>query len=196
MKKSLSTGQLAKYCGVGHRTVLRWIKLGYLSAFQLPGRGDNRVPLEECVRFMQEHDIPIPDEMADAVKPARVLIVEDDQALAQNMQRILERDGFETSVAYDGFQAGALLANFRPNVMLLDLRIPRLNGYEVLQFVRDDPTLKDTKVIVISGLSEEDLAKAKRAGANSTMRKPLDPTAVVKEVNRLLKRESPVTASA
>ncbi len=194
MKKSLSTGQLAKYCGVGHRTVLRWIKLGYLSAFQLPGRGDNRVPIEECVRFMQEHSIPIPDEMADAVTPVRILIVEDDEALADNMNRMLRRDGFETNVAYDGFQAGALLASFRPAVMLLDLRIPRLDGYEVLQFVREDPKLKDTKVVVISGLPEEDLEKARSAGADSTMRKPLNPTDVVKEVNRLLKRQSPVGA--
>ncbi|MCF7853765.1 MAG: helix-turn-helix domain-containing protein [Candidatus Pacebacteria bacterium] len=56
MKRALSTGQFAKYCGVGHRTVLRWIKVGFIDAFQIPGRGDNRIPLEEALRFLEEHE--------------------------------------------------------------------------------------------------------------------------------------------
>ncbi|MCF7855890.1 MAG: response regulator [Candidatus Pacebacteria bacterium] len=186
MKKSLSTGQLAKYCGVGHRTVLRWIKVGYLDAFQLPGRGDNRVPVEECVRFMKEHGIPIPEEFKEAVKPEGILIVEDDTAMAENLARLFTREGFEVNVVHDGFQAGAMLSEHRPQLMLLDLRLPGLDGIEVLKFVRETLGHSDLKVIVISGLPQADVDKALEAGADTAVRKPFNPQDVVAAAKRLL----------
>jgi excisionase family DNA binding protein len=60
----LTTGDLARLCGVNYRTVLNWIKRGYLPTYKLPGRGDNRITVQEALRFMREHDLPIPDELA------------------------------------------------------------------------------------------------------------------------------------
>ena len=62
-KRTLTTGEIAQYCGVNFRTVIRWIKRGYLNAFQLPGRGDNRVEIGDFMAFLEKHNIPIPEEL-------------------------------------------------------------------------------------------------------------------------------------
>ncbi len=62
-KDIFTTGDIAKYLGVNFRTVGRWIKKGYLKAFQLPGRGDNRVTREDFFEFLQEHGMPVPEEL-------------------------------------------------------------------------------------------------------------------------------------
>jgi len=187
MKRSLSTGEFAKYFGVGHRTVLRWIKQGYLRAFQLPGRGDNRIPIEEGVRFMRENNIPVPQEMIDAVSPLKVLIVEDEESVVGMIERCLDQYGFRFQTASDGLKAGAALMNFKPHLLILDLRIPELDGFKVLEFVKESEELKGTKVLVIAGLEKDKLEEAKKAGANSVLAKPFEPKELVKTVAELLK---------
>jgi two-component system response regulator VicR len=172
MKKSLTTGAVARLCGVNHRTVLRWIKAGYLNAFQLPGRGDNRVPIDDCVRFLREHDIPVPPELEEASRPLRALVVEDDKAMAVYLGRLLENEGFVVDTAFDGFEAGAMLGTVRPDLLLLDLKIPRLNGFQVLKFVKENPDFADTKVLIVSSAPREDLDQAIAAGAHAALAKP------------------------
>lgn len=188
MKSSLSTGEFAKYCGVGHRTVLRWIKVGYLDAFQLPGRGDNRIPVEECVRFMRENKIPVPKKLADAVTPPRILLVEDDPDMVKMIQRQLNEYEAVLEVASDGFRAGAELMKFRPHLLILDLKIPELDGMEVLKFVQDNDELKDTKVLVMSGAGPDQLDKAQMKGAHAILAKPFSPEDLIDSVEKLLSK--------
>jgi len=185
MKRSLTTGEVARLCGVNHRTVLRWIKAGYIEAFQLPGRGDNRVPIDDCVRFLREHDIPVPEELAEAARPKRALVVEDDKAMAAYLQRLLDREGFMVDIAYDGFQAGATLGTMRPDLLVLDLRIPRLDGFEVLKFVKQNPDFNAIKILVVSAVPREDLDKALAAGAHAAIAKPFAPAEFIEQVGIL-----------
>ena len=62
-KQALTTGEVAKYCGVNFRTVIRWIERGHLDAYKLPGRGDNRIPVESFVDFLNNNNMPIPEEL-------------------------------------------------------------------------------------------------------------------------------------
>lgn len=186
MKRSLSTGEFAQYFGVGHRTVLRWIKEGYLNAFQLPGRGDNRIPLSEGVRFMRDNNIPVPKELADAVSPLKVLIVEDDESVVGMIERHLDGYGFRFQAASDGFKAGAALMDFKPALLILDLAIPEMDGFEVLHFVRETKELKKTKVLVVSGTGDGELEKARKTGADKVLAKPFDPGKLKKAVAQLL----------
>lgn len=185
-KRSLSTGRVAKCCDVGQRTVLRWIASGRLPAYQLPGRGDNRVLIEDCVKFMQENGLPVPAELADAVSPPRVMIIEDDQRLVNFLQRLFERDGYQVEAADDGLHAGAVLNRFRPHLIILDLELIRVGGLEVLKYVRSTPELQGTKVLVVSGLAAEALAEARAAGADAIMAKPCPPSEVKAQVDRML----------
>jgi two-component system response regulator VicR len=169
--KTLSTGEIAKLCDVNLRTVIRWIERGALKGFKLPGRGNNRVRVEDFIAFLVEHDIPIPPELAGDDN-RRVLIVDDEPAIARSIQRVLRSHGFVTDVAVDGFQGGTKLMKDRPVLMTLDLSMPGLSGYDVLSFVRETPEIAGTKIIVISALGSDALQKAMDLGADAVLTKP------------------------
>jgi len=192
-KTVLTTGEIAQYCKVNFRTVIRWIKRGHLRAYQLPGRGDNRVEVGDFLRFLHQHNMPVPGEFQRSAR--RVLIVDDDQATAHAIQRVLRRAGFETEVAFDGFSAGVLAESFAPEVMTLDLRMPGLGGLEVLGFVRSHPHLQAIKILVVSGLPPAQLAEALAGGADEAMEKPFDNAALVEKVCLLAGVEAPAPAA-
>ncbi len=182
--KTLSTGEIAKLCDVNLRTVIRWIERGALKGFKLPGRGNNRVRVEDFIAFLVEHDIPIPPELLGDDN-RKVLIVDDEPAIARAIQRVLRSNGFVTEVAVDGFQGGTKLMKERPLLMTLDLSMPGLSGYDVLSFVRETPEIAATKIIVISALGPEALQKAKEMGADEVLNKPFENDELLECVNRL-----------
>lgn len=182
-KRTLTTGEIAKYCGVNFRTVLRWIERGHLKAYQLPGRGDNRVAVADFLAFLKQEEMPIPREFQRDAH--RVLIVDDEPSMAKAIQRALRRSGFETEIAADGFRAGALLETFSPTVMTLDLKMPGLGGFDVLKFVRENVALKDIKILVVSGMQEKDLERARQEGADDILPKPFQNDVLVEKVSRL-----------
>lgn len=183
--KTLSTGEIAKLCDVNLRTVIRWIERGALKGFKLPGRGNNRVRVEDFIAFLVEHDIPIPPELAGDDN-RRVLIVDDEPAIARSIQRVLRSNGFVTDVAVDGFQGGTKLMKDRPILMTLDLSMPGLSGYDVLSFVRETPEIAATKIIVISALGSDALQKAIDLGADAVLTKPFENDQMLDCINNLL----------
>jgi CheY-like chemotaxis protein len=179
-KRALTTGDIAKLCGVNFRTVIRWIQRGHLKAFQLPGRGDNRVLMADFLKFLRTNNMPVPEELT--VKSHRVLIVEDDEKMAKAIQRALKRKGFETQIASDGFAAGSLAISYEPAVMTLDLHMPGLGGLDVLRAVRTNPDLAKVKVLVVSAMPEDKLKEALDNGADEALPKPFSNADLVDKV--------------
>lgn len=182
-KRALTTGDIAKLCGVNFRTVIRWIQRGHLKAFQLPGRGDNRVLMADFLKFLRANSMPVPEELQ--VKSQRVLIVEDDEKMAKAIQRALKRKGFETLIASNGFDAGSLAISYEPAVVTLDLQMPGLGGIEVLKAVRNNPDLAKVKVLVVSAMPDHELNEAREAGADDTLKKPFSNTDLIDRVAEL-----------
>ena len=181
-RRMLTTGQVAAFCGVHFRTVLRWISRGELKAYKLPGsRGDRRVAVEDFIAFLKKHHMPIPLELASPTTD-RALIVDDDVAMVNAIERVLHRNGFETSTATDGFRAGALLSTFQPTVMTLDLQMPGLGGLDVLRFVRRTPQFQNTRVVVVSAMPRAQLDEALAAGADDVLEKPFHHETLLKKV--------------
>lgn len=170
MSQVLTTGEAARVCGVNFRTVLRWIDRGLLHAYKLPGRGDHRVPIEELRRFMRENGIP--DLSQPQELPKRVLITDDELPMARAIERVLKRVGFETAIATNGFEAGAMLYSFKPGIMTLDLRMPGMDGIEVLRFLQNAELSAPIKTLVVSADSEQRLQQAVELGAHGILRKP------------------------
>lgn len=128
------------------------------------------------------------DEMNKAPS-ALILIVEDETEIALILARYLEAAGFRTLSARDGDQALALCRTLRPDLMLLDLNIPRRDGFQVLSQLRQFDGLP---VIVVSAMTEdEDKLSALRIGADDYVTKPFNPKEVVARVTAVLRRMQP-----
>ena len=180
----LTTGEAAKYCGVNFRTVIRWIERGKLKAYKLPGRGDHRIQVEDFVVFLQANGMPVPDELQGQNRS--VLVIEDQPEMASAIRRVLVRHGFEVEVARDGFSAGTMLSRMKPGLVTLDLKMPGMDGYEVLNFIRSHDEHAQTKVLVISAETSAGLEKAKSLGASDVLPKPFENDELLARVEALI----------
>lgn len=180
MSEVLTTGEAARLCGVHFRTVLRWIQRGLLHAYKLPGRGDHRVAASELRRFMRENGIP----EHDTQLPRRVLIADDEPAMARAIARVLKAAGYETLIAANGFEAGSLLYTFKPGVITLDLHMPNIDGIEVLRFLKKAYLPAPLKIVAISA-DDDGLQAAQTLGAHALVRKPFDNAALLAAVESL-----------
>lgn len=120
-----------------------------------------------------------------AVAP-RVLIIDDDLAMAHAIRRVLRRVGYETALAHDGVLAGSLFRTFRPSLVTLDLSMPHMGGLDVLDFLQGLPPSQTFKILVISAESPFRIAKALSLGAHGAVMKPFANETLVHEVGRLL----------
>lgn len=171
MQEVLTTGEAARICGVNFRTVQRWIERGLLQAYKLPGRGDRRVLSGELHKFMLENSIPNRSVSAISL-PRRVLIAEDEPAMAHAIERVLRRAGFETAIASNGFEAGAMLSSFNPGVMTLDLCMPGTDGMAVLRFLQTAMLPAPVKTLIVSADTEARMREALTLGAHGVLGKP------------------------
>ena len=128
----------------------------------------------------------MPAELEERCGTTRILVVEDDKAVLATLKTILEKAGYEVVTAEDGFAAGATLMEQRPVLMILDLRLPHLDGMEVLKYVRNKPELTPTRVLVITGGGRERLQEALDAGADAGLEKPFGNHALLDEVKALI----------
>jgi len=189
MKTVFTTGEAAKICKVSQQTIIRCFDSGQLRGFRVPGSRFRRIPREALYRFMKENSIP-----TDALESGRrrVLIVDDDQAVVDLISEVLAGDNrFEYKVVNNGFGAGMLANEYHPDLIILDVMLPDINGQVVCELIRKDTAMADIKIICISGMVEEDkIADLKAAGADDFLHKPLDIDELMKRICRLLDIES------
>jgi two-component system, OmpR family, response regulator RpaA len=189
MKTVFTTGEAAKICKVSQQTIIRCFDSGQLRGFRVPGSRFRRIPREALFRFMKENSIP-----TDALESGkrRILIVDDDQAVVDLIADVLANDSrFESKIVNNGFGAGMLAKEYHPDLIILDVMLPDINGQEVCVLIRADPTMSDTKIICISGMIEEDkIAELKASGADDFLNKPLDIDELIRRVCRLLDIET------
>lgn len=116
----------------------------------------------------------------------RILIVEDEKIMADLVQKKLEQEGYSTLVAQDGQQSLDMMRKEKPDLVLLDIILPKLNGFEVMEQINQDPELKDIPVIIVSNSGQPvELDRAKQLGAKDWLIKTeFDPQEVVDKVVR------------
>src|SRR5215216_3774973 len=171
MKTVFTTGEAAKICKVSQQTIIRCFDNGQLKGFRVPGSRFRRIPREALYKFMKDNGIP-----TGALESGKrkVLLVDDDAELGERIVKVLEDDGrFETRVAQNGFDAVMMVKEYHPDLIVLDVMLPDINGKEVCQRVRGDKTMDDVRIICISGMVEQDkIDDLKLSGANDFMQKP------------------------
>lgn len=185
MKTVFTTGEAAKICKVSQQTIIRCFDSGQLKGFRVPGSRFRRIPRDILYKFMKDNGIP-----TDALESGKrkALVVDDDVELVELIKDVLDADGrFEVRVANNGFDAGMMVKEYKPDILVLDVMLPDINGREVCQRVRTDPSLDDVKIICISGMVEQDkIEELKKSGADDFMQKPFEIEALVDRMCFLL----------
>ena len=116
----------------------------------------------------------------------RILVVDDEPHVIRTLTFVLRKEGYEVSSAGDGEEAMAKIRESKPNLMFLDVMMPKKNGYEVCQEIRSNPVLKDIYIIILTAKGREaDREKGISSGANEVITKPFSPVNVVEKVKEL-----------
>ncbi|MEE9275583.1 MAG: response regulator [bacterium] len=182
-KKAFTTFEVAEICDVTPVTIQNWIDKDWLRAYRTPG-GHRRVRREDLLSFLESRNMP--HMLAEKSGPPKILIVDDQKELTELIQDVLllDNQNYEIEVAHDGFRAGVVYANSNPDVVLLDLMLPGLDGFEVCRQIKQSNSGADTTVVAMTGY--DDPANRERIlalGASYFLQKPIDMT-TLKELVR------------
>lgn len=193
MKTVFTTGEAAKVCKVSQQTIIRCFDNGQLKGFRVPGSKFRRIPREALYKFMRDNQIP-----TDALESGKrkVLVVDDEPEIVEIITAGLLDDGrFEIKVAANGFDAGMMVKEYRPDLIVLDVNLPDINGKEVCHRVRADQNLEEVRIICISGeVMEDRIQELKLAGADDFVQKPFDVDVLIERMCLQLDMEVPAAA--
>ena len=151
----------------------------------MPGSRFRRIPRKDLLQFMKSNDIP-----TDALESTkrRVLVVDDDEQIIELFLDVLSRDDrFEVKSARTGYDAGMMTEQFRPHIVLLDYMLPDINGNLVCDRIRSNPELAGTKIIVISGVvNQDEIDTLLRSGADDFVKKPFNIEKLIERMSEML----------
>src|SRR5919199_1981473 len=175
----LTLGQAAKYLGVAQSTIRKWSDLGRVPAFYTPG-GHRRYRRRDLDAFL-ERSGPSP-----ATGPL-VLIVDDDERLRRYVRVNLELEGYSVREAGSAAEGLEALEDEPPDLILLDVMMPHVDGWEMLRQVQERHGIGAIPVIMFSGqVDNRSAADARSRGAQGFIGKPFDPDQLVESTKQLL----------
>ena len=180
----LTLGQAARYLGVAQSTMRKWSDLGRVSAFYTPG-GHRRYKRADLDQFLDRSGRgSAPD---GTVAGPLVLIVDDDPRLREYIRVNLEAEGYVVREAGSAEEGLAVLDEEPPDLILLDVMMPQVDGWEMLQRVQEKHGVGAIPVIMFSGkVDEQSAAEATSRGAQGFIGKPFDPRALIDSTKQLL----------
>jgi len=171
-KSWLTPNDVARLLMVSPVTVRQWAQKGGLHALTTPG-GHRRFLRHDVERFARERGISLQPPEGDTL---RILIVDDDRQLAGYLVELLasQSTAISTEVAHNGFDAGIRVQTFKPHILLLDLMMPGLDGFEVCQRMQQDPSTQAVRIIAMTGYhTPENVQRILAAGAEVCLAKPV-----------------------
>lgn len=181
----LTTHDVGRMLQMDPSSIVKWVNDGLLPAYKTPG-GHRRIRTTDLLAFLREHKMYVPPELATGVR--RVLIVDDDAKVLKALERGLKgTEGLEVETCGSGIEALVRIGARRPHVLVLDINMPELDGFQVLERLKANPATASIEVVVVTGDATAAIdKKAKGLGAKEVMEKPLSATAL----NRVLNGES------
>ncbi len=192
-KKPLSVGQVAEICRVSKKTVLNWIYDGGLKAFTTYG-GHYRVWPANIKKFLDVAGMDIPFDYVDE-RTTHILIIDDDHDYSQMLKSAIAVDlpDAEITVTDDGYEGLMLIGEIKPQLVILDIKMPKLDGFQVLELLKNRKNEHDMKVLVVSGyLDQETKNQLSRTIANYALDKLSDINVLIKTIVSIVKSEKPV----
>ncbi|TVQ20336.1 MAG: response regulator [Spirochaetaceae bacterium] len=190
--------EVANICGVVNQTAINWIKNGYLKAFTTPG-GQYRVYSEDLVQFLHSRGMRMPEELQrvldEQMDVDTALIVDDDHDLNNLITQYLakKRSGLEVFQAFDGFEAGKLLAEKKPGLVVLDIDLPGVNGHKLARSIKESSGPAKPIIVAISGLDDPEEQQAiLDDGADAFVAKPLELDQLLAVIERLIEERTSI----
>jgi excisionase family DNA binding protein len=179
----LTLGQAAKYLGVAQSTMRKWSDLGRVSAFYTPG-GHRRYRRSDLDRFLDRSG------PATSVAPTAgplVLIVDDDERVREYVRVNLEAEGYEVREAGSAEEGLSALGERSPDLILLDVMMPQVDGWETLRRIQEHTGVGAIPVIMFSGkVDERSATEAQSRGVQGFIGKPFDPRSLIESTKQQL----------
>ena len=187
MEDILTVFQASKFCNVSSKTIINWIEAGHIEAYRTVG-GHRRIKRSHMEEFMKKQGMPMPEDESVGDRK-RILIVDDDEIIVETIVQALEEEAYNYEIisAADGFEAGLQVNHFKPHLLILDIMMPDIKGYDVCKKIKESEETRDTKIIVLSAyLDDEKFKRMKEYGADLCFSKPLPLPQLREEVAKLL----------
>ncbi len=186
--------EVANICGVVNQTAINWIKSGHLKAFITPG-GQYRVYTDDLISFLESRGMRIPGELENYTEQKLswndILVVDDDHELNNMLKRFLDKKFPECKVhqAFDGFEAGQIMTENVPAVILLDINLPGIDGHKLCQKLKSDGAGESPLIIAITGMNDPvEEQEMMKNGADAFFAKPLDLERLNQKMNELMQK--------
>ena len=192
-RRFFTTSEIARYCAMSNDGVLKWLKSGKLRAFSTPG-GHYRIRAEDFRAFLDKFDMPVDETFfRGSVRRRSVLVVDDDPNIREIVRRLLNGmdEDMHVAEASDGYEAGIKIGSLQPDLVIMDVMMPRVDGISLCKSIRENPKTETIKVLAITAFPEQDnVKKMYDAGADLCLIKPLQFENFRLEVTRLLNKAS------
>ena len=192
-KEVLTTNEAADLLGIARTSLINWVERGELSPATTPG-GHRRFRRADLIAFADKRGFDIninTDKKAkDGSDPdrAKVLIVDDDEDFRQFAQDCLSIAGdFDVKESTNGIDAALIVGSWHPSIVLLDLRMPKMNGFEFCRQMRGNADFKDVKIIIMTAYADEETKQEiDEIQADDLISKPIGIKAFVEKLRQVL----------
>ena len=182
----LTLGQAAKYLGVAQSTMRKWSDLGRVAAFYTPG-GHRRYRRSDLDQFLDRSGPGASPAPSGSRSGPLVLIVDDDERLREYVRVNLEAEGYEVREAGSAEEALEALGERSPDLILLDVMMPQVDGWETLRRIQEHTGVGAIPVIMFSGqVDERSAGDAESRGVQGFIGKPFDPRSLIESTKQQL----------
>ncbi len=183
MDENITISDASNLCSVSRATIWRWIKSGKLQASKTAG-GHHRVSERDFLDFMNDQQMH-KQFRGDISK--KILVVDDDELIRKYFKKLLNSADIALEFAKDGFDAGIKTITFKPQLIILDLFMPKMDGFSVCRQIKTTRETSSIKVLAISGYdSPKNREKIFSSGADAFLAKPIDSQIMLKKIDTLL----------
>ncbi len=183
INKIITIAEASTICGVSRATIWRWIKSGKIRAAKTAG-GHHRISKVDLQAFIKNENMHIQFRDNDNKK---ILVVDDDHLIRKFFKRFLNFENLTLEFAKDGFDAGIKTNQFKPDLIILDLYMPNIDGFSICRQLKNEESSSSIKIIAISGYdTPTNRDRILSAGADVFLAKPIDSTAMLMQINQLL----------
>ena len=180
-----SIPQAADICSVGRTTMWRWVKSGELKASPTPG-GHHKIRKEDLKSFILERMKHL--SISEFSKEKKILIVDDEPKVRKYLNKMLSSNDYQIELASDGFEAGVKTIQFKPDLMILDLFMSGMDGFEVCKQIKKNSNTSHIKILAYTGHdTKENKDRIVKAGADDYLVKPMRKNTLLRKIEELLK---------